>query len=367
MSSKPPAPQGKSNLTLFGKKENTRSVYITQSFDYIGRNSVYSKQYFRKGPHPTLDREKVVYTHREPGNARGLELILEPEDPRVGIVKYHNTDAIFNSNLEIKPTMDFEPFEKFHSIEYLMLQKYQEISVVTTKKRLDLVYNNFKHLNYLGFMEMINYSDPKIDKRDFDVVAKKVNEYETRYAVIHPDTKLVKFIQIIRRNKLSEVDSIIHINFDAGIAVSVNESYVDKDGNLRNYVHLGITGAASNSRRSGIERFNDGTVIWTVSAYKRGRYRTGAAALRPDGSVVLMRNSQDLLLAQTAARDIGAEQVNPVNQSWTGRFSPDSCVPEANDRYVIRREYKTSIRKQCFSLVDGSCIPGLIPIFDVKL
>ena len=107
-------------------------------------------------------------------------------------------------------------------------------------------------------------------------------------------------------------------------------------------------------------------MLWTVSSYKKDRSTTGAAALRPDGTIVLMKNSQNKKLAQAAARSFGGEGIHPETKTWNGKFSPDGCLPFEKDSYELRVDYKAAVAKQTSALIDGSCIPGLLPIFDPK-
>ncbi len=362
------------NLEYLPKyKDSKDTAKIAHQHDYCGRNSIYTqRQAFRKSNHREESEERVIYT--KPGRARPLELVKGKEEQRAGKLPQHNSPGTFEANLEIRPTRDiFIIKKKLYHRDNLPAFGYQPRHVVMTQKRLHEVYEQFANLNFTAFKHMLGIDIAKDkDKRDFVVWVRQESALEHSYICVEKDTGYATLMQIVKKDHSGKVQNVIYVPFHMGEAMVMTESYIDKSGRLRNIVHIGVAGAAAannteTDRRSGLERFDDGTMMWVLSSYKGDKCTTGAAALRPDGSIVIMLNSLNKKLAQNAARSFGGEQILPSTQTWTGRFSLEACVPVAEDKFVIRTEYKAAVRKQTSALVDGSCIPGLLPIFDVKL
>ena len=80
-----------------------------------------------------------------------------------------------------------------------------------------------------------------------------------------------------------------------------------------------------------------------------------------------MKNSQNKKLAQGAARSFGGEGIDSQTNVWNGKFSIDGCLPFDKDPFELRTAYKAAVSKQTSALLDGSCIPGILPIFDPKI
>ena len=125
---------------------------------------------------------------------------------------------------------------------------------------------------------MLGFSDKDRDKRDFDLWIKQdpENELEYSYLVTDCESGFANFMQIVKKNEEGIPTNVIFMPFHGGKAVVMAESYIDDDGRLRNVAHIGIAGAAAvnntkTDRRSGLERFDDGTMMWTVSSFKKGR------------------------------------------------------------------------------------------------
>lgn len=353
-------------------KDTKNTAKISHSVDYCSASSNYSqKQYFRKGIEREEDEEMVVYT--KPGYARALELKLAPEDLRAGKLPQHNTQGEFDPNMPIPPTRDITVIQQdvYHA-DLLANYGFVYARAVMTQKRIYTLHQQFFNLNFVAFKHMLGCSEKERDKRDFDLWIKKESDFEYSYVVTDVENGFATFMQIVKKNEEGIPKNIIFMPFHGGKAVVMAESYIDDDGRLRNVAHIGIAGAAAvnntkTDRRSGLERFDDGTMMWTVSSFKRGRSTTGAAALRPDGLIVLMKNSQNKKLAQAAARSFGGEGINPQTKVWNGKFSIDGCLPFDKDPHDLRTDYKAAVLKQTSALLDGSCIPGLLPIFDPKI
>lgn len=363
------------NLEVLPKyKDGKETTNIAHQYDYCGRNSLHvRKQSFRKSNTWTKEEEMVVYT--KPGRARPLQLISAADtDGRAGRLPQHNSPGAFEPNLEIRPARDiFIIKNKVYHTDYLPGFGYSLCSVVMTQKKIHDIYEQFANLSFSAFQHMlgVNISKEK-DKRDFTVWVRQESPLEHSYICTEEESGYATFMQIVKRDNSGRVVNVIYVPFQTGEAMVMAESYIDSNGRLRNIVHIGLPNGSTTDeseldKRSGLERFDDGTMLWVLSKYKNGKCTTGAAALKPDGSIIVLPNSLNKKLAQNAARSLGGEHILPSTQAWTGRFSLDACVSAAEDSFIIRTEYKAAVRKQTSALVDGSCIPGLRPIFDVKL
>ena len=198
---------------------------------------------------------------------------------------------------------------------------------------------------------------------------------------------MIQFMQVITRNPAGEIINLKNITYDAGEPVVINESLIDKFGNKRGIAHIGAKGPNATIMNA-LERFDDGTICWHVSqgldipktrliANNMLKYdfcpESATALMKEDGSVFfvdpitgqLVLRDNLTQLAQTAARNLGAEGIDANTQDWTGDFALEACIAEAEDRYILRREYKEAVRKQLYQIIDGASIPGLDPIFNV--
>lgn len=354
-------------------KDGKETTKISHQYDYCGRNSLHvRRQSFRKSNLLEESEEIVIYT--KPGKARPLQLKASVSDGRAGRLPQHNTPGNFDPNMEVRPTRDiFIIKNKIYHTDYLPDFGYTPHSVVMTRKKLHDIYEQFSNLSFAAFQHMlgINIAQDR-DKRDFEVWVRKESPLEYSYICTELESGYATFMQIVKKNETGQIVNVIYVPFELGEALVMAESYIDGSGRLRNVVHIGLPNASNTEesqldKRSGLERLDDGTMIWILSQYKGTKCSTGAAALRPDGSIVLMANSLNKKLAQNAGRSLGGECIATATQTWTGRFSLDACVPASEDPFIIRTEYKAAVRKQTSALVDGSCIPSLQPIFDVKL
>jgi hypothetical protein len=350
-------------------------VNVGHTFNYFNRklrNFPKSQQIKKQSP------EKIIYTN--PGQARSLELYQKLQDYRAGNFPQHNSHGDFHTNLEVLPSISLEVYSDLHTVNNLLEYEFEEQQAVLTKKKIAKIGKQFANLSSECFMQMMCLHDVK-DKRDFNVWVKRgpigffsdpnishqnsQEGEEVVIAYINQARGLIQFIQTITRNIYGDIIDLKHIVYELGIPIVINQSTFDKFGNLRNIAHVGITGNAQNGFINSLERFDDGTVLWTSSEKdSQDIYLTGSAALKFDGEVVLV-DGGDRRMSEFSARNLGAEGIHPRTLSWTGRYSPEGCLKEVDDKFIVRREYKSAVRKQVYQIVDGACIPGPEPIFNI--
>lgn len=305
---------------------------------------------------------QVLYTG--PGQARVIELILPPKDPRAGNFPQHNSPGPLPNKLEIIASKTLHNYRGLHSEESLTLAGFEEDSAILTKKRIAKIASQFANLSIEGFRGMMCIS-AQDKKRDYPIWVRREDNGELTIAYINPEQELIQFIQTIRYDEFEEIIDLKHVVFEVGMPLVINQSCYDSYGNLRNIAHVGVTGSKSNSFHNSLERFDDGTIVWTTTDYKDGIKVSGAAALKETGEVVLLPGS-DKEMAEFSARNLGAEGISLKTSKWTGYYAPEACVAEKDDRFIIRREYKSAVRKQVYQIIDGACIPGPEPIFSVS-
>ena len=136
----------------------------------------------------------------------------------------------------------------------------------------------------------------------------------------HRRTGLTIFSQVIQYNDEGAVLGIKHCSYDQGRILVVNESGIDSYGNIRQIAHLGAKGDNVAAAYNSVERFDDGTVVWTITQDRV----TGSAALRPDGEIVFVQGQMNAA-AKLAAQNLGAEDV--MNDEWVPGFSLYACKP----------------------------------------
>lgn len=340
-------------------------------------HNYFSKQQRSSGKERTDEQnenEQVIFTN--PGQARSVELRLAPMDPRVGIHPQHNTPGFYRTKLETIPSLTLDDYQNIHTVDCLEEAGFVHKVASLTRKHIDGVAYQFANLSSRCFRDMMCLVEES--KRDFDVWLKYPEEHkefvehngkqipincDIDIAYINPRLELIQFIQTVRYNKDLKIVDLRHVIFEAGMPLVANQSCFDCYGNLRNIAHVGVTGSVSNSFQNSLERFDDGTIVWTSSDYKDGKKLTGAAVLRDNGQVILLKDG-DKTLSEYSGRNLGAEGINPRTLAWTGAFSCDGALPESEDKYIVRTEYKEAVRKQVYQIVDGACIPGPQPIFD---
>jgi len=310
---------------------------------------------------------KIIYS--TPGRARSLELLLKPTDLRAGVYPQHNSSACFTQNIEQLKSVSFGDYKGMLAPADLELRGFTKTTAPMTQKRLMQLAKQFEHMNLEAFKQMICVYDTK--QRDYDVYIKKRNVEdqswtrslkETTVAVFNPHLQVLQFVQIIQRDIVGDIVNLKHIVFDAGEPIVINEARLDQFGKLRQIAHVGDWGGSSQYLNS-VERFDDGSIVWTITE-QDAEANSASAALKEDGQIVILKNL-DTPLHRVVARNLGAEAIDPNTGRWAGSYDPEAAMPEYDDKYLLRREYKDSIRKQVYQIVDGAAIPGLVPIFDI--
>ncbi len=354
-------------------KLEKETINISHSFNYFNRNI--SRAHFKERTESNTQREQIIYT--APGQARSLELKLMQSDPRAGVYPQHNSPGFFTKRLEVIPSLLLDDYKNIHTAICLGEAGYIPKTARLTKKHLEKVAKQFANLSPRCFRDMMCLY--KEDTRDFSAWIKIPKDHQEwieldgkqlpincdiNVAFVNPRLQLIQYMQTMRYNEQAKIVDMKHVVFEAGLPLVINQSKFDIYGNLRNIAHVGMTGSNSNSFQNSLERFDDGTVVWTSSDFKSEKVLTGSAALKDNGEVIII-DGGDQTMAEFSARNLGAEGINPTTLAWTNRFSPDACIAEKDDKFIVRREYKQAVRKQVYQIVDGACIPGPEPIFDL--
>jgi hypothetical protein len=306
---------------------------------------------------------QVIYTG--PGQARVIELVdLGNQDQRAGLFPQHNSVGDFPEDFAINPSLQLNKYQGLSTSQLLEDNGFFEDKATMTKKKLSQIQNQFANLSPLCFEEMMCISsDAK--QRDFNVWA-KFDDNETTVAYINPNLEIVQFFQTYIKDEFGQIVDVRHVVCETGMPIVINQTMIDEFGNHRNIAHVGVTGSKKNSFYNSLERFDDGSLVWTSSDFKFGRNLTGSAVIRDDGSIELLEGS-DLQMAEFSARNLGAEAIDPKTLKWKGKYSKEGCIREEDDKYVTRREYKAQVRTKVNQIIDGACIPGLTPIFTVNI
>ena len=318
--------------------------------------------------------EQVIFT--DFGQARSVELKLPPPDARAGTFPQHNTPGAFRKDFETISSLRLTDYEGLHTVECLEKAGFKLQRAILTRKHIDRVAHQFANLSPRCFRDMMCLFDDS--KRDFEVWIKIPQDHDQwavhegkrvpvaidiDIAYINPRLDLIQFIQTVQYDQDLNIIDLRHVVFEVGLPLVANQSCFDKFGNLRNIAHVGVTGSKENSFENSLEGLDVGTVIWTSSDFKDGKTVSGAALLRHSGEVVLLADG-DRRMAEFSARNLGAEGINPKTLAWTGRYAASAAKAEADDKYVVRTEYKQAVRSQVYQIVDGACIPGPEPIFN---
>jgi hypothetical protein len=335
--------------------EPGHALKIAHNFNYLNRKK---KSFKIKNDGPS----RIIYTG--PGKARLVEILLPDQDPRAGRFPQHNSEGPFPENLEVLPSLTMDFFEEFHTIDSLEEIGFEKYTCSLTKKKIAKLQSQFCNLSNLSFNEMMCLNHQEEQKRDFDIWHFTIDQ-ELVIAYVNPQYNFVQFFQTIIRDDMDRIIDLKHVVCEAGLPLVMNQTTIDQFGNLRNIAHVGITGSQENAFRNSLERFDDGTIVWTTSDYKYGRNLTGSAVMKDSGEVIILEGS-DRELAEFSARNLGAESIDPYTLAWTGTFDEEACMPEMDDKFIVRREYKAAVRDKVSQIVDGACIPGLEPIFDVR-
>jgi hypothetical protein len=337
-------------------------VNIKRETDNIGEDSGYAPELSLQHNHNYFSRrpnlKKSSNTNQtalmtKPGQARPITMLAD-RDERAGIYPQNNSEGEFRKNMEVLEARTFDDYERFFDTLDLERNAWVNQDVTLTRDRLDKVAAKYANLSFNAFKQMMCISSK--DQRDFNVW------HQTGYKgleleIVYPnhETGLVQFVQTIKKDPNDRVHGLTHCMFDKGKPFVINESKLDSEGKLRQIAHVG---KKANSRYiNALERFDDGTVVWTITCPEM----SGSAGLRPNGEIIIVGgdlNDANML----AARNLGAEGIDPKSETWTGFFCLKAC--RAND-HSMQRDYKNSVRKQVNQIIDGASLPGLEPIFDL--
>ncbi len=338
-------------------------VKLEHKYSYVGGHYAY-KNSSKGGKRLDPENLKQLILMTRPGHASKVNISLPDQDARAGIYPQHNTIIAnaedmemadnFINDLELIPSRTMDPYAHLTDIKSLEKSGFEQRICSMTKQRLDKVKAQFSHLSDYAFNQMLDIPAP--DKRDFPVWYKALpKNNQILIAFPNKKTKHTIFVQVIQYNAEGMITGIKHCSFGATEPLVINESLID---NFQNYRQIAHIGSKSNSDYiNSVERFDDGTVSWIISH----KATVGAAALRPDGTIVFIENKLNHA-TEIAARNLGAENVE--NGNWGGKFDPEACKPNAN---VMQEAFKDKVRKQISQIVDGAAIPGLDPIFWVEL
>ena len=338
-----------SNNNSAGETAHER-LNLKHTYNYIGGYYAYknsSKQQRRLDPQSL--QETVLLT--KPGQAQRLMMAFHEDlDERAGNFPQHNSPESFREGLELLPAKTLKPYTSLCTIEQIEKDGFKHKIASMTKDRLSKIRAQFMHLEDFAFNQMMDI--PRPDKRDFDVWYKSLaSSNQMMIAYPHVKTGEVLFIQVIKYDDQGRIHAIRHTTFGEGEPLVINESCVDKYGNLRQIAHMG---AKSGSKAvNSVERFDDGTVMWIISKEKI----SGAAGLRADGVIELMPDDKNPS-AVLSARNLGAEGVE--DGEWTGELDHKALTPDCN---AMQESFKQQVRGQIDQIIDGATIPGLDPIF----
>ncbi len=336
-------------------KPQIADVKLEHRHNYVGGAFAYkNSSTSAKMLDPENFQETVMMIGR--GKARPVRIAAPTKEERAGAYPQHNSPRDFRQELEIIESKSLEVYERLNDIQSLEDNGYKHIVVPLPRERLARIHAQYAHLSKFAFNQMLGIPNP--DKRDFDVWVKRI-EKSRQLLVAYPykKTGVTIFVQVIDfAEDLQTVFAVKHCTFDEGKPIVINESMVDKYGNIRQLAHLGVKG--SGQAYNSVERFDDGTVAWTVTLREAKERISGTAVLKADHSVEILQglmNDASLL----AAKNTGAEAV--LNDKWSGQFAQEACSGLSD--HPMQTAFKETVRKQIGQIVDGATIPGFIPIF----
>lgn len=349
-----------------------REVKLAHSFNYMNGFKGSGRKAFRERDEKLNApvQNQIIYT--TPGKARNLEVVQLYKETRAGVYPQHNSEGGFSHDIEQLPSISFAHYESLLTKNDLLESGFKETQASITKKHFYKLVHQFEHMKLDAFAHMVGI-DKELKQRDYDIWLKTVEQddstasrmqTQTELAFLSEEYEFLQFVQIVTRDLGGSVSNLKHVVFDAGAPIVINESRIDEYGRMRQIAHVGDWGGQSEYLNS-VERFDDGSIVWTLTEQRKKYPRSASAVLLPDGSIETLKK-RDNDLYQAAARNLGAEGINPRTGKWTGRYDKKACCPETRDKYVMRNEYKENIRKQVYQIIDGAAIPGLLPVFDCR-
>lgn len=337
-------------------KPNIEEVKLEHRHNYVGGAFAYKNSSTNaKLLDPENFQETVLMIGR--GKARPVRIAAPQTETRAGIYPQHNSPDDFRSNIEIIESKSLDAYVRLNDVKSLEEAGYKHIVAQLPRERLARIHAQFAHLSKFAFNQMLGIPNP--DKREFDVWVKR-NDKAKQFIVAYPykKTGVTIFVQVIDyAEDFKTITGIKHCTFDEGAAMVVNETVLDSFGNVRQLAHLGVKGASK--AFNSVERFDDGTVAWTVTIRDGANKITGMAALDPEDQVTIVH---DLMNDATvlAAKNMGAEEV--LNDKWTGGFSLEACKAGG---HPMQTAFKETVRRQIGQIIDGATIPGFVPIFHI--
>lgn len=338
-------------------KPNIADVKLEHRHNYVGGAFAYkNSSSSAKMLDPENFQETVMMIGR--GKARPVRIAAPDKDLRSGSYPQHNSPHDFRQSLELIESKSLEAYSRLNDVHSLEENAYKHLVVPFPRERMARVHAQYAHLSKFAFNQMLGIPNP--DKRDFDVWVKKIEK--TRQLIIaypYKKTGVTIFVQVVDlAEDLTTVVAIKHCTFDEGAPIVINESALDKFSNVRQIAHLGVKGASK--AYNSVERFDDGSVTWTVTIKSDNSKTSGTAVLKLDDSVEILHDEVNEA-SKLAAKNLGAEGVEL--DKWSGVFDPNACSG-LND-HPMQTDFKETVRRQIGQIIDGATIPGFVPIFPV--
>jgi hypothetical protein len=343
-------------------------VKLEHRHNYIGGPYAY-KNSSKAGKRLDPENLTELVLMTKPGIAAKVSIALPDIDKRAGVFPQHNTvvknvpvdedetiefEEDFTKKLELLPSRTLDVYAHLTNTKQLKASGFQKRICSMTKNRLDKIQAQFSHLSTFAFNQMLDITRP--DKRDFTVwfkVIKKNNQVIIAYP--NEKEKTTNFIQVIQYDEDENILGIRHCTFAENSPLVINETVIDKYNNLRQIAHLGAKG--DSNYLNSVERFDDGTVAWIITH----EGISGSGVLKTNGEIFFI---EDIYNESTkvAIKNLGAEKVD--DGKWTGEVDLQACKEIGS---AMQEAYKSKVRQQISQIVDGASIPGLDPIFWVKV
>jgi hypothetical protein len=346
--------------------KNADLIRLEHRHNYIGGPYAY-KNSSKTGKRLDPENLTQLVLMTKPGIAAKVSIAMPEDDERAGNFPQHNTvikniqqdedeilDQDYTKTLELLPARTFDAYAHLTNTKQLKASGFEKRICSMTKNRLDKIQAQFSHLSIFAFNQMLDINRP--DKRDFSVWF-KVIEKRNQVIIAYPNEKekTTNFIQVIQYDNNQNILGIRHCTFAENHPLVISETTIDKFQNLRQIAHLGSK--AESQYLNAVERFDDGAVSWIVTH----QGSNGSAVLKPNGEIVFVENIFNDL-TQVAVKNLGAEKI--IDDSWTGEIDLEACKTNSNP---VQEAYKDKVRKQISQIVDGASIPGLDPIFWVRI